>query len=243
MSPELTNTLYERYPKIFAEHTRPESRMADGFVCGDGWFDLIDGLCSLLQFEIDQHGAPQIVVAQIKGKFGTLRFRAISRTDRQDGMIQLAELMSARICDLTGRLKNTTKPVRHLRFSRIALSVACLLPSAYLVAPRLIPTPDHLSVLFCEVDTNNLRASNERYRCKAEIPGKELIWRDGLNGEKLLTDFIGMRIPSIGMVRHVTNFRLRGRVEATVMSSILGKHPMRKNVLLPMLVMGHISVK
>jgi hypothetical protein len=42
MSPHLQNLLYERYPKIFAEHTQPESQMSNGIACGDGWFDLLD---------------------------------------------------------------------------------------------------------------------------------------------------------------------------------------------------------
>ena len=41
MNPELTTMLYERYPKIFKEHSRAESQMSGGFACGDEWFDLI----------------------------------------------------------------------------------------------------------------------------------------------------------------------------------------------------------
>jgi len=103
MNPQLTNLLCERYPKIFKEHTRPESQMSDGFACGDGWFDLIDALCNLLQFDIDHNGMPQVVAKQVKEKFGALRFHAFNRTDRQDGMILFAESISGRICEVCGK--------------------------------------------------------------------------------------------------------------------------------------------
>lgn len=40
------------------------------FDCEDGWYVLIDVLCERLQDETDTNGAPQIVVNQIKQKFG-----------------------------------------------------------------------------------------------------------------------------------------------------------------------------
>ena len=77
MKTELTNLLYERYQKIFDLRQRSESRMSDGFACGDGWFDLVDALCEQIQFETDKNCAPQVVATQVKEKFGTLRFHVI----------------------------------------------------------------------------------------------------------------------------------------------------------------------
>jgi hypothetical protein len=103
MNPQLTALLYERYPRIFQEHAQPESQMSKGIATGDGWFVLLDALCSILQFGCDHNDAPQIVAQQIKERGGVLRFHAFNRTDRQDGMIQMAEAMSARICDVCGQ--------------------------------------------------------------------------------------------------------------------------------------------
>jgi len=77
MKPELDKLLCERYPKLFANrHARVhESLMCFGFECGDGWFDLIDVLCSTIQSYLDSNPSKQqVVVVQVKEKFGTLRF-------------------------------------------------------------------------------------------------------------------------------------------------------------------------
>jgi len=52
MNEQLDDLLCQRYPKIFAERRAPKdtSGMAWGIMCGDGWFDLLDALCSTLQF-------------------------------------------------------------------------------------------------------------------------------------------------------------------------------------------------
>lgn len=52
MSPELENKLYEKYPKIFADHSKSpqESCMAFGLEVGDGWYDLIDVMCEALTY-------------------------------------------------------------------------------------------------------------------------------------------------------------------------------------------------
>ncbi|MBC8736383.1 hypothetical protein F6X40_05975 [Paraburkholderia sp. UCT31] len=46
--------------------------------------------------------APQVVATQVKEKFGTLRFYASGHNSAQDGMIELAEMLSARLCELCG---------------------------------------------------------------------------------------------------------------------------------------------
>ena len=50
MRDELDNALCVKYPKIFAQRNMDmtETCMCWGFCCGDGWYDLIDTLCSLL---------------------------------------------------------------------------------------------------------------------------------------------------------------------------------------------------
>lgn len=108
MREELSVILRERYPLIFVQpgvvdtsEAMPTVFSLWGFECGDGWFDLIDVLCARLQLAT-KYGAPQVVVAQVKEKFGTLRFNAAGADERQRGMIELAEVMSGRLCEICG---------------------------------------------------------------------------------------------------------------------------------------------
>ena len=105
MSPELEQALYDRYPPIFAgRHARPcESGMGWGCMVDDGWYALLDELCSKLQRETDQRGAPQVVALQVKEKFGSLRFRVREASLRQRVWIRRAERASMRTCEVCGR--------------------------------------------------------------------------------------------------------------------------------------------
>jgi hypothetical protein len=55
MNSELQNKLYEKYPKIFIQRKLPMSQtaMCWGIETGDGWYNIIDRLCSLIQNHID----------------------------------------------------------------------------------------------------------------------------------------------------------------------------------------------
>jgi hypothetical protein len=94
MSPEKNAELVAKYPKIFAEHY--EGRF--DFECGDGWFELIDNLCSLLM--IDETLTP--VATQVKEKFGTLRFYVNEATDYQYELIDRANTLSQNTCEVCG---------------------------------------------------------------------------------------------------------------------------------------------
>ena len=50
MREELDAKLVEKYPLLFKDRNAPmnQTAMCWGFCCGDGWYDLIDTLCSLL---------------------------------------------------------------------------------------------------------------------------------------------------------------------------------------------------
>lgn len=103
MNPALDRALCDRYPKLFALRRDATSCMSEGFACREGWYHLLDGLCSQLQHETDQLGASQLAVTQVKQKFGTLRFYVSpAATPRQRGMIELAYTLSARICEICG---------------------------------------------------------------------------------------------------------------------------------------------
>ncbi|NVH73679.1 hypothetical protein FSB08_14155 [Paraburkholderia sp. JPY432] len=112
MSPELGARLRANYPLIFTAESisdpgypdlpaMPSAFASWGFECGDGWFDLIDALCATLQ-NATANGAPQVVATQVKEKFGVLRFYANGHNAVQEGMIELAEIISSRLCEVCG---------------------------------------------------------------------------------------------------------------------------------------------
>ena len=104
MKTELQQKLFEKYPKIFGDRTKPmtETCMCWGLEVGDGWYNLIDILCESLTYtyttsiEVDEEDGkrlgikpykseakdsyffevepPQVIATQVKEKYGTLRF-------------------------------------------------------------------------------------------------------------------------------------------------------------------------
>lgn len=93
MSPDLEETLFNRYPKIFSLR-RP-------FECGDGWFDLIDRLCARIQFHLDKNPVlAQVEALQVKEKFGGLRFYTNLADNDVASFIGEAEDESMDICEV-----------------------------------------------------------------------------------------------------------------------------------------------
>lgn len=105
------DTLVEKYPKIFA--VRPGTEIMPfpmfGFECGIGWYNIIDALCYQIQQYLEWHNRdnpnpiPQVVAEQVKEKYGTLRFYVYGGDERIDGMIRMAEAMSAVTCEQCGK--------------------------------------------------------------------------------------------------------------------------------------------
>lgn len=120
MNNELDALLCERYPLIFAERHLSiiESCMAWGFSCGDGWFTLIDTLCERLQFWTDHNAAPQVVITQVKEKWGVLSVHANPADHYQRGMIVMAEAMSGHICEQCGQPGQVLVNARHVFLTR-----------------------------------------------------------------------------------------------------------------------------
>jgi len=75
MEQELQDKLFKKYPKIFEQRKLPMTQtcMCWGLECGKGWYQLLDCLCSSLQWDTERNGYPQVVFTQVKEKFGTLR--------------------------------------------------------------------------------------------------------------------------------------------------------------------------
>lgn len=126
MKTELQNQLFAKYPSIFREiGGKPEETcMAFGIECGDGWHNLIDALCEQIDFHVNWTNriTPTykfgVVAAQVKEKFGSLRFyvdfiydhnldqpamkRISASIERVGGMIAMAEAISAKTCGACG---------------------------------------------------------------------------------------------------------------------------------------------
>ena len=130
MNEKLQSDLVKAYPKIFKDvgGDPKVTCMADGIQCNDGWYDLLDTLCHTMQrwcdgentryitetdkYEFVVEGDPeyvQVVAAQVKEKLGELRFYVDGGDATTQGIIQMAENMSSRICELCGSPAKTNR--------------------------------------------------------------------------------------------------------------------------------------
>jgi hypothetical protein len=115
MLPELEEKIFKKYPKLFPEKDRDSntknSLMCFGFECDDGWYHIIDSLCyniqSYIDYKIDgleeedlEHF--QVTVEQVKEKYGSLRFYVNNGDEYIEGMIRMAESISALTCEYCG---------------------------------------------------------------------------------------------------------------------------------------------
>lgn len=106
MSPEKTELLYSRYPTLFKQKDLPltETCMCWGFECGDGWFNIINNLCSAICAHTDD-----VQAAQVKEKYGALRFYIDGGDEYVAGLIRMAEMMSAVTCEECGNAGTSNK--------------------------------------------------------------------------------------------------------------------------------------
>lgn len=91
-----------------------------GFCVGEGWWPILEALCNNIQHRIDQvdkyreyllqhprpvplpDPVPQVVVDQIKEKFGGLRFYYSGGDEYIDGLVSMAESWAIRTCEQCG---------------------------------------------------------------------------------------------------------------------------------------------
>ena len=130
MNEKLQSDLVKAYPNIFKNigGDKTVTCMHWGIECNDGWYDLIYCLCHSIQrhcqiqntryihatdkYEFLVEGDPeyvQVVAAQVKEKLGTLRFYVDGGDAATEGMIQMAEAMSGRVCELCGSPAKTSR--------------------------------------------------------------------------------------------------------------------------------------
>lgn len=105
MTPERSQELVALFPDLFSDvyHKLPYAMF--GFECGDGWFELLkDLILDLKQIvpiwkEGDEY---HYNVAQVKEKYGTLRFYMNFETEAMTHLIREAEKRSAQACEECG---------------------------------------------------------------------------------------------------------------------------------------------
>lgn len=112
---EFVSKLHGKYPAMF-------SGKYGGIDVDQGWWPIIESLCFNIQGHIDNvaktreillkgnpynrpipEEVPQVVVEQIKEKFGGLRFYINGGDDKIDGMVRMAESWASKTCEVCGK--------------------------------------------------------------------------------------------------------------------------------------------
>ena len=106
MKKELDEKLCARFPSIFKDRRGDmrKTAMCWGFSCGDGWFQLLWDLCLGLE-----RVNPEVVAAQVKEKFGGLRFYVYGANEEGHKLIDAAERESYKTCEWCASPEGTTK--------------------------------------------------------------------------------------------------------------------------------------
>jgi hypothetical protein len=105
--------------------------MCWGIACEDGWYQVIDTLCSQIQHHLDWENCEgkyeyarnyrepepdgtwvkvqQVLTDQVKEKYGGLRFYVTGGDEYTRGLIDMAEAISFRTCEVCGSPGRQTK--------------------------------------------------------------------------------------------------------------------------------------
>ncbi len=101
---EFEKHLKETYPEMY-------QNVYCGIYIDKGWFDLVDILSKKMYDAAKQSNVDYPRVAQIKEKFGSLRFYADNTDEYMEGLIDMAEKISTHVCEVcgnSGELRNTS---------------------------------------------------------------------------------------------------------------------------------------
>lgn len=111
---EFKHSMETKFPKLFPNPY-------GGFEIGEGWWPIVEALCNQIQHHIDQvdkrreyllsyspddspipDPIPQVVVDQVKEKFGGLRFYYHGGDEYIGGLVTMAESWASRTCEQCG---------------------------------------------------------------------------------------------------------------------------------------------
>jgi hypothetical protein len=97
---DFAKKMEERFPAMFVG-------AYGGFAVGKGWWHIIETLCANIQSHIDwanrkEQVVSQVVVAQVKEKFGGLRFYYDGGDETIHGMVRMAEAWAGASCETCG---------------------------------------------------------------------------------------------------------------------------------------------
>ena len=94
-----TEKLFKDFPILYRGHKKSlqQSLMAFGFEHSDGWFNLIYTLSEKLTKFKD------VEVAQVKEKYGSLRYYVNGGNEEVEDLIEKAELQSETTCEICGK--------------------------------------------------------------------------------------------------------------------------------------------
>lgn len=97
MKDENIERLRAEFPTVFRDlYGDPMATcMAWSIECGDGWLEIIRELCAVLE-------PKGVVAAQVKEKYGTLRFYTNGGDAEADAAIERAEAQSEVTCEICG---------------------------------------------------------------------------------------------------------------------------------------------
>ena len=122
MTQQWTDNQYDEFEaKMTTDFPKMFSNPYGGFAVGSGWWPIIESLCRNIQGHIDNRertrevllknnphnvsisdAIPQVVVAQIKEKFGGLRFYYDGGDEYISGMVRMAETWAGNTCEECG---------------------------------------------------------------------------------------------------------------------------------------------
>lgn len=120
MKPELQQQLYDKYPVLFSNRHKParESCLHFGIETRDGWYDILDNLCSAISIHEENievrtkynkktdpsYESDYIPVTfdQVKEKFGGLRVYFSGGDKYVRGMVSMTESFSYMVCETCG---------------------------------------------------------------------------------------------------------------------------------------------
>lgn len=99
MRHDLSQKLTKSYPNLYKHPYTGTEIEAFSFECEDGWYDIINLLSQIVNHHDNDK---ECRVIQVKEKFGTLRYYLNYEDDYLTGAIEMAELMSSKICEVCG---------------------------------------------------------------------------------------------------------------------------------------------